>query len=41
MERSNGSQHFECDLKLNDEFIKRYDNIYSYYENQKNNITLI
>jgi hypothetical protein len=41
MERSNGSQHFECDLKLNDEFIKRYDNIYGYYENQKNNITLI
>jgi hypothetical protein len=41
MEKSNGSQHFECELKLNDEFIKRYDSIYDYYDIQKNNKTLI
>jgi hypothetical protein len=41
MEKSNGSQHFECKLKLNDEFIKRYNDIYDYYDIQKNNKTLI
>lgn len=41
MEKSNGSQHFECELKLNDEFIKRYNEIYDFYDIQKNNKTLI
>ena len=41
MEKSNGSQHFECELKLNDEFIKKYNDIYDYYNIQKNNKTLI
>ena len=41
MEKSNGSQHFECELKLNNEFIKKYNNIYDYYDIQKNNKTLI
>ena len=41
MEKSNGSQHFECELKLNDDFIKKYNDIYDYYDNQKNNKTLI
>jgi hypothetical protein len=41
MQKSNGSQHFECELKLNDEFIKRYDDIYDYYDIQKINKTLI
>ncbi len=41
MEKSNGSQHFECELKLNDEFIKKYNDIYDYYDIQKNNKTLI
>jgi len=41
MKKSNGSQHFECELKLNDEFIKRYNDIYDYYDIQKINKTLI
>jgi hypothetical protein len=41
MEKSNGSQHFECELKLNDKFIKRYNDIYDYYDIQKINKTLI
>lgn len=41
MEKSNGSQYFECELKLNDEFIKRYNDIYDYYDIQKINKTLI
>jgi hypothetical protein len=41
IEKSNGSQHFECGLTLTDEFIKKYNNIYDYYDNQKNNKTLI
>ena len=41
MEKSNGSQHFECELKLNNEFIKKYNSIYDYYDIQKNNKTLI
>jgi hypothetical protein len=41
MEKSNGSQHFDCNLKMNSDFIKRYNNIYDYYDIQKNNKTLI
>ena len=41
MEKSNGSQHFDCGLKLDDKFIERYDNIYDYYDFQKNVKTLI
>lgn len=41
MEKSNGSQHFECELKLNNNFIERYNHIYDYYDIQKNNKTLI
>jgi hypothetical protein len=41
MEKSNGSQHFDCNLKLNDDFIRRYNDIYDYYDIQKNNKTLI
>ena len=41
MEKSNGSQHFDCNLKMDDDFIKRYNNIYDYYDIQKNNRTLI
>ena len=41
MEKSNGSQHFDCNLKMNNDFIKRYNNIYDYYDIQKNNKTLI
>lgn len=41
MESSNGSQHFECELILNDKFIKKYNDIYDYYDIQKNNKTLI
>ena len=41
MEKSNGSQHFDCNLKMNDDFIKKYNDIYDYYDLQKNNKTLI
>ena len=41
MERSNGSQHFNCNLKMDDNFMKRYDNIYNYYDIQKKDKTLI
>jgi hypothetical protein len=41
MEKSNGSQHFDCNLKMDNDFIKRYNNIYDYYDIQKNNRTLI
>jgi len=41
MGKSNGSQHFECELKLNNDFIERYNHIYDYYDIQKNNKTLI
>ena len=41
MEKSNGSQHFNCNLKMDNDFIKSYNNIYDYYDVQKNNKTLI
>jgi hypothetical protein len=41
MEKSNGSQHFECNLKLDDEFITRYNSIYDRYDIVKSNRTLI
>ncbi len=41
MEKSNGSQNFECNLKLDDNFIKKYNDIYDYYDNQKSIKTLI
>lgn len=41
MERANGSEDFECNLKLDEKFIKKYNDIYDYYDNQKTNKTLI
>jgi hypothetical protein len=41
LEKSNGSQHFECELKLNDEFIERYNSIYDYYDLPKQTKTLL
>jgi hypothetical protein len=41
MEKSNGSQHFDCNLKLNDEFITRYNSIYNIYDIVKSNKTLL
>jgi hypothetical protein len=41
MAKSNGSQHFDCSIKINEEFIKKYNNIYDYYDIQKINKTLI
>ncbi len=37
----NSSKHMECDLVLDEEFIKRYNTIYDYYDLPKNNKTLI
>jgi len=41
MEKSNGSQHFDCNLKLNDEFITLYNSIYDKYDIVKSDKTLI
>lgn len=41
MERSNGSQHFNCNLKMDVNFMERYDDIYDYYDIQKKDKTLI
>jgi hypothetical protein len=37
----NSSKHIDCNLKLDDNFIKRYNDIYDYYDIQKSNKTLI
>jgi hypothetical protein len=41
LEKSNGSQHFDCNLKLDDNFIKLYDSIYDYYDLPKQIKTLL
>jgi hypothetical protein len=41
MENSNGSNSVECELKLNDDFIERYNSIYDYYDLHKDEKTLI
>jgi hypothetical protein len=41
LEKSNGSQHFECKLKIDDAFIERYDSIYNYYDLPKQTKTLL
>jgi hypothetical protein len=41
MENTNGSNSIECELKLNDSFIERYNSIYDYYDLPKNKKTLI
>ena len=41
MGKSNGSQHFDCNLNMNDDFIKRYNDIYDYYDLPKKEKTLI
>ena len=41
MESLNSSKHIKCNIELNDEFIKRYNDIYDYYDIQKINKTLI
>jgi hypothetical protein len=41
LEKSNGSQQFECNLKLDDNFIKLYDSIYDYYDLPKQIKTLL
>jgi len=37
----NSSKHMECDIVFDDNFIKRYDSIYDYYDLPKLNKTLI
>jgi len=41
IESLNSSKHIKCNIELNDDFIKKYDNIYNFYDIQKNNKTLI
>ena len=41
LEKSNSSNHFKCQLSLNDEFINRYNSIYDYYDLPKIEKSLI
>ncbi len=41
LEKSNSSNHFKTNLILNDTFIKRYNNIYDYYDIPKKEKSLI
>jgi hypothetical protein len=41
LEKINSSQHFECNIKINDEFKEKYDYLYGIFENRKLNKTLI
>lgn len=41
LEKSNGSQHFDCNVKLDDNFINLYDSIYDYYDLPKQIKTLL
>jgi hypothetical protein len=41
IESLNSSKHIKCNIELNDDFIKKYDDIYNFYDIQKNNKTLI
>jgi hypothetical protein len=41
LDRVNSSQHFECNLKLDEHFIEKYDSIYNIYDMVKKNKTLI
>jgi hypothetical protein len=41
LEKINSSKHIECNLKLNDNFIKKYNNIFDRFDLPKNNKTII
>jgi hypothetical protein len=41
LERSNSSQNFECAIQIDDEFKKKYDNLFSISEKRKLNKTII
>jgi hypothetical protein len=41
MKKLNSSNHMECKIKLNNKFIKKYDEVYEIYENPKKKLTLI
>jgi hypothetical protein len=41
LEKSNGSQHFECNIEMNQEFMETYDNIYNFYDYPKQTKTLL
>ena len=41
LEKSNGSQHFDCNIELNQKFIDIYDSIYDFYDLPKQIKTLL
>ena len=41
LEKSNGSQHFECNIEMNQEFMETYDSIYNFYDYPKQIKTLL
>lgn len=41
LEKINSSQHFDCNLKLNDSFIKRYNSIFDRFDLPKTNKTFL
>lgn len=41
IESLNSSKHIKCNIEFNEDFIKKYDSIYDYYDIQKKDKTLI
>lgn len=41
LEKINSSQNFDCNIEINDEFKKKYDNLFNIFENRKSTKTLI
>jgi hypothetical protein len=41
LESVNSSKHMECKIELNEDFIKKYNTIYDFYDLPKINKTLI
>jgi hypothetical protein len=41
LKKVNSSKHIDCNLKLDNEFVKKYNSIYDYYDLPKTNKTLI
>jgi hypothetical protein len=41
LEKINSSQHFKCNIEINDKFIQRYDSLFGVFEHRKLEKTLI
>jgi hypothetical protein len=41
LEKINSSQHFDCNIKLNENFYKKYNSVFDRFDLQKNNKTIM